>query len=95
LKIHSQFQPYGQTIKRAERKKGMEMGKRTPKGIRGTQGENHELTGPFSTKERRKIQSGNGRIRTCYRRSSLSRTRWKMETDSILIKDNATSRVKL
>jgi len=35
------------------------------------------------------------RIRTCYRGSTIPRIRWKMETDSISIKDNATIRKKL
>jgi len=49
----------------------------------------------ISSKERRKIQSGNGCLRTCYQRSIIPGTRRKMETNIIFIQDNATSRMKL
>jgi len=39
--IDPQFQSHSKTIKRAERQEGMEMGRRTSKGVRGTQGKDH------------------------------------------------------
>ena len=59
------------------------------------QREDHKSTSIGITKERGKIQSGNGCLRTCYRRSSISRTRREMETHCFPIKNNATSRMKL
>ena len=56
---------------------------------------NHKSTGTSFTQEKRKIQSGDGHIRTCHWRSTFPRTRREMETHCILIKDNATSRKKL
>ena len=93
--IHSQLQSYGKTIKRIEGQKGMEMGKGTPRSIRGTQGKDHESTGTSSTQERRKIQDGNRCIRTCDWRSTFPRARREMETHCILVKNDATSRTKL
>jgi len=71
------------------------MGRGTPKSVRRTQGEDHKSTSIGITKERRKIQSGNGCLRTHYRRSSIPRTRREMETHHFPIKNNATSRMKL
>ena len=93
--IHSQLQSYSKTIERIERKEGMEMGKGTLGSIQGTQRKNHKSTSTSLTQERRKIQSGNGHIRTCYWRSTFPRTRREMETHCILIEDNATSRKEL
>jgi len=73
----------------------MEMGRRTSKGIRRTQRKDYESTDSFSAKKRRKIQSGDRHIRTRNRRSTIPRTRWEMETNSFLVKNNATSRMKL
>ena len=95
LTVHSQFQPYRKTIKRIERKKGMEMGEGTSESIRRTQGKNHKSTSTGFTQERRKIQGGNGHVRTCHWRSTFPRTRREMETHCIFVKNNATSRTKL
>ena len=61
----------------------------------GTQGQDNESTGSFPTKEERKIQSGNRYFRLYYRRSAIPGTRWKVETNSISVKDNATHRKEL
>ena len=53
----------------------MEMGRRTLKGIQGTQRENNKSTSSFSTKKKRKIQSGNRCFRSYYKRSAIPRTR--------------------
>ena len=73
----------------------MEIGKRTPRSIRRTQGKDHKSTSTSFTQEGRKIQSRNRRIRTCHWRSTFSRARREMETHCILIKDNATSGTEL
>jgi len=73
----------------------MEIGKRTSKGIRKTQGKDYKSTSLFSTKKRGKIESGDRCIRTCDRRSTIPRIRWKMETNSFFVKNNTTSRTKL
>ena len=95
LTFYSKLQSYSKTTKWAERQKGLEMGRRTPECIQWTQGEDYKSTSPFFTQKRRKIQSGNRHIRTCNRRSTISRIRWEMETHSIFIKNNVTSRMKL
>ena len=68
---------------------------RTSKGIQKTQGKDNESASTIATQKRRKIQSGNGHIWTCHRRSTIPGTGWEMETNSIFIKDNATSRKEL
>ena len=73
----------------------MEMGQRISEDIRGTQREDNKSTSYFSAKKREKILSRNGCFRTCYRRSAILGTRWEVETNSISIKDNATSGMKL
>jgi len=73
----------------------MEVERRTLKGIQRTQGKDNESTSSFFTKKRGKIQSGDGHIRTCYWSGVIPRIRWEMETDSVFIKDDATSRKKL
>ena len=93
--IHSQLQSYGKTIERIEGQKGVEMGKGIPGRIQRTQRKNHKSTGTSFTQERRKIQSGDGCIRTCHWRSTFPRARREMKTHCILIKDNATSRKEL
>jgi len=45
--------------------------------------------------KRGKIQSGNRCIRTCNWRSTIPRTRWEMETNSVPVKNDATSGIKL
>jgi len=71
------------------------MGGRISKDIRGTQGKDNESASTITTQKRRKIQSRNGYVWTCYRRSIILGTGQKVETNSIFIKDNATSRKKL
>ena len=93
--IHSQLQSYSKTIERIEGQKGVEMGKGTLGRIRRTQRKNHKSTSISFTQEKRKIQSGDGRIRTCHWRSTFPRARREMETHCILIKDDATSRKEL
>ena len=95
LMLYPKFQLYSKTAKRIKRQERMEMGRRTSKGIQGTQRENNESTSSFPAKKKRKIQSRNGYFRSCYRRSAISGTRWKVETDSISIKNNATHEKKL
>ena len=56
---------------------------------------NNKSTSTITTQKRRKIQSENRHIRTCYKRSTVPGTGWKMETNSIFIKDNATGRKEL
>ena len=48
-----------------------------------------------ATKKRRKIPSGNEHFRTCHRRSFISRTRRKVESYCIFVKNNTTGRTKL
>jgi len=55
----------------------------------------NKSTSSISTKETRKIQSGNGCLRTCNRRSTIPRIRWEMETNCFFVKNNATSRKEL
>ena len=93
--VHSQLQSYHETIKRIEGQKRMEMGKGTSGGIRRTQGKDYKLTGISLAQERRKIQGGNGCIRTCHWRSTFPRARREMETHCVFIKNNATSKMEL
>jgi len=46
----------------------MEIRRRTPEGIQRIKGKDHKSIYTHSTQKRRKIQSGNQYIRTCYRR---------------------------
>ena len=94
LMFYPKFQPYSKTAKQNKEQKRMEMGQRISEGIRGTQREDNKSTGSFFAKKRGKIQSGNRCFRTCYRRSAIPGTRWEVETDSIFIEDDATSRKK-
>ena len=71
------------------------MEKRTARSVWRAEKKNNKLTSPHSSRKRRKISSGNQCIRTCHRRSFITRTRWQIETYHILIKDNATGRTKL
>ena len=95
LTIYPQLQSHSKATKWTERQEGMEIGKRISKGIQKTQRKDHKSTSSFFAKKRRKIQSGNRHIRTCNKRSTIPRTRWEMETNSFLVKNNATGRIKL
>ena len=59
--------------------------------IQRTEGQNHKPAGSLSSKERRKIQSRNRCLRTYNRRSTISETKQKMKTNSIIIHNNVTS----
>jgi len=63
--------------------------------IQGTQKQDNKSTGSLPTEEGRKIQNRNGCLRIHNRRSTILRTRWEMETNSISIKNDATSRKEL
>jgi len=73
----------------------MEIGRRTTRSIQIAKRKDNKLTGSCSSEKRRKILSGNQCIRICYRRSIITKTRWKMKTYCIFIKDNTTSGTKL
>ena len=77
------------------KKKRVKMGRRTTGSIQGIKGEDNKSTSSCSSKKRGKISSGNWCIRTCNRRSLITRIGWQMETYRILIKNNATSGTKL
>ena len=70
-------------------------GKKEWKWGKEHQRENHKSTSIGITEERGKIQSGNGYLGTCYRRSSIPRARREMETHCFPIKNNTTSGMKL
>ena len=93
--LYPKLQPYSKTIERIKRQEGIKMGQRTLESIQGAQGENNKSTSSFVTKERRKVQSENRCFRSHYRRSTIPRTRWKVEANSISIKNDATCRKKL
>ena len=50
-KIYPQLQPYSKNLERTEGQERVEMGKRTSRGIRRTQREDYESTGPLFTKK--------------------------------------------
>jgi len=93
--IHPKLQSYCKTTEQTKGQEGLEIGGRTSKGIQGTQGKDNESADTITIQKRRKIQSRNRCIWTCYRRSTIPGTGWEVETNSIFIKDNATSRKKL
>jgi len=55
----------------------------------------YKSAGTLSSEKRRKIQSRNRHLRTCHRRSIISRTGRKIETNSLSVQDFATSGKKL
>jgi len=73
----------------------MEMRRIITENIQGVKGKNNKLTSSCSSKKRGKISSRNQCIGTCNRSSSIIGTKWQMETYCILIKNNATGRMKL
>ena len=73
----------------------MEMGKGASRSIQRVKREDHKLTYTYSTGKKRKILSRNKCFRICYKRSSILRTRRKIKTYYIFVKDNATYRTKL
>jgi len=93
--IYPQLQSHREATKQTKRQERMKIGRRTSKGVRRTQRKDYKSTGSFSAQKRRKIQSEDKYIRTCNRRSTIPRTRWEMDTNSFLVKNNATSRTKL
>ena len=95
LKIYQKLQSHSKISQWTQRKEGMEMGKITSRGIQRVKRENHKSTYTCSTKKKRKIPSKNRCFRTCYRKNSILRTRRKMETYHIFVKNNATCGMKL
>ena len=93
--LHSKLQSHSKTTEWIKRQEGLEIGRGIPESIRRTQRKDHKSTSSFFTQKRRKIQSGNKCLRTCYRRSTIPRVGGEIETHSFLIKNNATSRTKL
>ena len=93
--IYPKFQPYSKAIEWTKRLEGLEIGSKTSKGVWRTQGKYNKSTGTISAQKREKIQSGNKCFRICYRKSAIPGTGWEVETNSIFIKNNATSRKKL
>ena len=71
------------------------MGKKASRGIQRVKREDYKSTCTHSTEKRRKIPSKNRCFRTCYKRSSIPRTRRKMEIYCMFVKDNTTCRMKL
>ena len=84
-----------QAIKRIKGQERVEMERGTPKSIQRTQREDYKSTSIDITQERRKIQGRNRCFRTCHWRSTFPRARREVETHSIFIKNDATSRTKL
>ena len=93
--VHKEFQSYSKTSQRTQRKKRVEMGRRTTENFWWIKGQNNKSTSSRSSKERRKILSKDRCIRTCHSRSSFTKTRRQMETHCIFVKNNTTSRTKL
>ena len=73
----------------------MEMGKVTSRTIWRTKVNDYKSTCTYSSKERRKIPNRKRYFRTCHRGSSILRTRRKMGTYHVFVKNNAISRNKL
>jgi len=73
----------------------MNMDRGIPTSIQGIKGKDNKSTSIFSSKKGRYIQSGSEHLRTCYGKSTIARTRRKVETDSVFIQNNATSRKEL
>jgi len=71
------------------------MGRKITKSIQRVEREDNKSTSPCVAKKRRKILSRNQCIRTYNRRGSITRIRQKMETHYILVKNNATRKIKL
>ena len=93
--LYLELQLHSKAVKQTKEQERMGMKQRPLTSIQRTEGQNNKPTSTFSFKERRKIQSRNGHFRTHNRRSTILGTRWEMKTNSISIKDNATSRKKL
>ena len=89
--LYPELQSYSKAIKWTEGQEKMEMGWRTSISIQETQRQDNKSTSSLSTEEKRKIQNRNRCLRTCNRRSTIPRTRWEIETNSISIKDDITS----
>ena len=93
--IYQKLQLYSEISQRTQRKKELEVERRTMESIWETKRQDNKSTSTCSSKERRKILSRNKYIRTCYRRSFVIRTGRKIEVHCIFIKNNAISRMKL
>ena len=64
--LYQEFQSYSKTSQWIQRKERVEMERRTSKGIQIIEREDYKSTGTCSTQKRRKIQSRNRHIKTCY-----------------------------
>jgi len=73
----------------------MEIGKETSRSIQRTKEKDHKPTCTHFSEKRKKILSKNKYFRTCHRGSSMPRTRRKIETYYVFVKNNAVSRNKL
>ena len=65
-------------------KERVKVERRTSTSLQQTQGQDNKSTSALSSKERRKIYSGNRCFRTCNWRSTIPGARREMEIDSIL-----------
>jgi len=92
LMIYPKLQLHCKTTEQTKGQEELEMGGRVSKGVQETQGKDNKSASIITTQKRRKIQSGNKCVWTCYRKSTIPGTGWEVETNSIFIKDNATSR---
>jgi len=61
----------------------MDMEQRTLEGFLRVKRKDYKSTGTLFSKERRKIQSRNKHLRTCHRRSIISRTGREIKTNSL------------
>ena len=71
------------------------MERRTSISFQWAKREDYKSTGTLSSEKREKIQSGNRCLRTCHWRDVISRTGREIETNSLPIQDNVTSKKKL
>ena len=93
--LYQEFQSYSKTSQWIQRKERVEIERRISKGIQIIEREDYKSTGTCSTQKRRKIQSRNRHIKTCYWRSFIPEIERKMKTNCIFIKNNAGSQEKL
>ena len=64
--LYQELQSYGKTSQWTQEKERLDMGGRIPKGIWRVEDKNYKSTSTCSTQKRKKIQSGDRHIRTCY-----------------------------
>ena len=85
LEVYLELQLYSEAIEQSERKEGMEMGRRKSTDFPRVKEQDYKSTSTHSSKERRKIQSRNGCLRTYHWRSVISRIGKEMETYNFYI----------